>query len=444
VRNIRAHFCALIFTAAIAAGTACAQNSTIQFPRTGSIGTAPATAVPSVTTGSPYGSSVPSIGGTGPLTGNAGAGASIYSPPSGYAAPPAFTPVPAANTPYAFDPYSTSPGVPNPWSTTPATSGSFAPPASPFNSPSPGTFTPPAGSPYISPGAYPSQSSNSVFPNGIWGSDPNAQPFDYNQTLRLIQDVRLTETYVSNGNDNNPTDLNINDIVSSVTFAVPNFLGSGQPLFISPTFGLHLWDGPSNLPADLPPNAYSAFLDTQYSTDPNQQLGAELGFRIGVYSDFNTMNTHSLRIQGLGLGTLKLTPTMTLKLGVMYLDRNDIKLLPAGGILWQPSPQVRFDFFFPQPKLASYLSTVNNKEVWWYVAGEYGGGAWTIHRTANFSDQIDINDIRVSIGLETQGKGLNMFGEVGYVFDRRVVYVTTPADSFNPGNALMIRLGFSF
>ena len=458
MRNICATFSALIFTVAIAAGTACAQSSTIQFPRTGSIGTAPAATAPPIST-SPYGSSIPPISGTGPITGNAGTGASIYSGPSGYA-PPATISAPATvNTPYAFDPYSTAPGVPNPWSTNPAPgslpgtspfgaappAGGFAPPASPFTTPSPGTFTPPpSGSPYISPGAYPSQTSNSVFPNGFWGSNPNAQPYDYNETLRLIQDVRLTETYVGNGNDNDPTDLNINDIVSAVTFAFPNFLGSGQPLFISPTFGLHLWDGPSNLPADLPANAYSAFLDTQYSTDPNQQLGAELGFRIGIYSDFNTMNSHSLRIQGLGLGTLKITPTMTLKLGVMYLDRNDIKILPVGGILWQPSPQVRFDFFFPQPKLASYLTTVNSKEVWWYVAGEYGGGAWTIHRTANFSDRIDINDIRVSIGLETQGKGFNLFGEVGYVFDRRVVYVTTPADSFNPGNAFMVRLGFSF
>jgi hypothetical protein len=283
-----------------------------------------------------------------------------------------------------------------------------------------------------------------VFPNGTWGSNPNAQPFDYNETLRLIQDVRLTETYVGNGDDGKPTDLSINDIVSAVTFAFPNFLGSGQPIFMSPTFGLHLWDGPSGMPADLPANAYSVFLDTQYATDPSQQLGAEFGYRFGIYSDFNTMNSHSFRIQGLALGTLKITPTMTLKLGVMYLDRNDIKILPAGGILWQPSPQVRFDFFFPQPKLASYLTTVNNKEVWWYFAGEYGGGAWTIHRTANFSDRIDINDIRVSIGLETQGKGFNLFGELGYVFDRRVVYVVNPAESFNPGNAFMARLGFSF
>jgi hypothetical protein len=134
-------------------------------------------------------------------------------------------------------------------------------------------------------------------------------------------------------------------------------------------------------------------------------VGTEIGFRIGVYSDFHTLNENSLRIQGLGLGVFRLTPTMTFKLGAMYLDRNKIKILPAGGLLWTPTPQVRFDFFFPQPKLSAYLTTVGKHELWWYLAGEYGGGAWTIQRTDGTSDRIDINDIRTSAGIHsTSGK----------------------------------------
>lgn len=450
--------CALVLTAMLAAGEACAQ--TIQFPRTGNIGTAPATAVPPVAA-SPYGSAVPTYGAGGAVPGNTipgAAGSSIYNPPAGYSPPAGYAPPASFGTAPAFDPYSTAPGVSNPWSTAPSgtggfgtapfttapPAGGFSPPPSPFANPPAGTFSPPAtGSPYIGSGAYPSQNSNSLFPGGLWQSDPNAQPYDYNQTLRLIQEVRLTHTYLGSGSD--PTDVNINDTVTSVTFAFPNFLGSGQPIFFSPTFGIHLWDGPHSLPADLPPSAYSAFFDTQYSTDPNQQLGAEFGYRMGVYTDFHTFNSHSLRYQGLGLVKLKITPTTTLKLGAMYIDRNDIKILPAGGILWQPTPQIRFDIFFPQPKLAMYLTTVNNHELWWYLAGEYGGGAWTIERTSGVSDRMDINDIRVSIGLETVGQArFSGFAEVGYVFNRQVVYVVDPADSFDLGNTFMVRAGFSF
>ena len=453
----RALLSALPFAALLAAGNLCAQSTTIQFPRsglpaTGNFTTPPATVVPSTSTPitplpgnslSPYGRAVPAYGSGATVPGGSAIapGTTTYVPPS------------------TFDPYSTAPNVPNPWYAAPApsggigtspfgsapvTGGGFSPPASPFANPSPGTYSPPlSGSPYITPGTYPNQAPSALFPDGLWGSNPAAQPYDYNQTLRLVQSLSLTHTYVGGGSD--PTDVNINDTVAAVTFAFPNFLFTNQPIFITPTFGLHLWDGPHSIPADLPPNAYSAFLDAQYITDPNLQVGAELGFRIGVYTDFDTFNTHSLRIQGVGLGTVRLTPTTTLKLGVMYLDRNRIKVLPAGGILWQPSPQVRFDIYFPQPKLASYLATINNQELWWYVAGEYGGGAWTIERADATSDRIDINDIRVSIGLETMGQGrLSGFAEVGYVFHRQVVYVVDPSDTFEPGNTFMVRLGIAF
>jgi hypothetical protein len=199
------------------------------------------------------------------------------------------------------------------------------------------------------------------------------------------------------------------------------------------------------MPADLPSSAYSAYLDFQWASDSNLAVGAELGFRVGVYSDFDTLTSDSLRIQGLALGTARLTPTLQLKVGVMYLDRNDIKILPAGGLLWTPTPQARFDIFFPQPKLAIYLNTIGQCEVWGYIAGEYGGGAWTIERTAGFTDRIDINDIRASVGLEFSGpRGLNGFVEVGYVFEREVVYVVTPSDTFSPDDTYMLRAGIAF
>ena len=119
--------------------------------------------------------------------------------------------------------------------------------------------------------------------------------------------------------------------------------------------------------------------------------------------------------------------------------------LPAGGLLWTPTPQVRFDIFFPQPKLSAYLTTVGRYELWGYIAGEYGGGAWTIQRTSGVSDRVDINDIRVSGGFEWTGpRGLTGFIEGGFVFRRQVIYVVTPADSFNPGDTYMVRAGFSF
>lgn len=369
---------------------------------------------------------------------------STTAPPT-ITAPPAGGAVAAPVNPYTgttfsaapFDPYSSSgSSAYSFWGATPPsnTSGVFAqPPVSPYGATSPlaPTYGPPAPSPY---GAT---SPQYLFPQGM-GQVP-----DLSQSLKVIQDLRFRQTYVAGGDD--PTDLGINDSEWAITFTCPSFLGTGQPLYITPAFVLHLWDGPKDISADLPPSAYSAYLDFQWACDPNKSCGLELGFRVGVYTEFDTLVDESLRLQGLALGCFRLTPSCTFKIGAIYLDRNDIKVLPAGGLLWTPTPQVRFDFFFPQPRLSAYLTTIDKHEMWWYLAGEYGGGAWTIERAAGGVDSIDINDIRISAGVEVTGpQGVSGFFEAGFVFKRQVIYVVTPSDSFDPGDTWMVRAGISF
>lgn len=382
-------------------------------------------------------------GGAGPISGQ-----TIQFPSSAPTAPIVSVPAGSAATaapinPYLgatgaaapFDPYSASGSAAYQfWSTTPPSNstGVFAQP--PIGTPAPTgtfpTFGPPPASAIPPPQQY-------IYPNGA------PSQFDITQSIKFVQDVRFRHTYVGGGDD--PNDVGINDSEIAVTFTIPNFLTTGQPLFISPAFALHLWDGPVLPDADLPPQAYSAYLDLQWASDPSLQIGAEIGFRIGAYTDFNTLNDESLRIQGLGLGVFRFTPTLTGKVGAMYLDRNKIKILPAGGILWTPTPQVRFDFFFPQPKLAAHLTTLGKHDLWWYLAGEYGGGAWTIERADGTSDNVDINDIRVSAGVEWSGpSGVSGFFEGGFVFKRQVIYVVTPSDSFDPGDTFMVRAGISF
>jgi hypothetical protein len=209
-------------------------------------------------------------------------------------------------------------------------------------------------------------------------------------------------------------------------------------------------DGPSGpLEADLPGQLYSAYVDAGWAPEFTPVLSAEVSARAGVYTDFDTVTTQSLRFMGTGLGVIRVSPTCSLKLGAAYIDRNKIKVLPAGGILWQPNPQTRWDIFFPSPKLASYWTTVNNAQVWWYLGGEYGGGSWTFSRQddpeSGASEQFDYNDIRVFAGLEWVN--LNRwygFLEAGYVFDRELYFVVVPEESTSLANTFMLRAGLSF
>jgi hypothetical protein len=266
---------------------------------------------------------------------------------------------------------------------------------------------------------------------------------------------RVRYSWVDGGSA--PDDLGIHDFDFSVVAAFPNFLFSTQPLYVAPSFSLHLWAGPTPPVGDLPANAYSAFLDFGWSTDPTKPIGGEIGVRPGVFSDFNTFTTYSWRWMGQGMFRIQTTPTTTLRGGVIYIDRNDLKLLPAFGILWTPNSQTRFDIFFPRPKLSQHLTTVGTQDLWWYLGGEYGGGAWTVEREANpplnpesFSDRVDINDIRVVVGLEwgqaamlQQGRRSGFF-EAGWVTDREVVYVATPWQTSSLRDSFMLRAGWNY
>jgi hypothetical protein len=269
----------------------------------------------------------------------------------------------------------------------------------------------------------------------------------FNQPLRFLQEVRGRYTWLSPMGSNS---LGVQDVDTSATFALP-FLRTTNPLLITPGFTAHFFEGPATVApnfADLPPVTYDAFLDGAWHPQVSSWFGANLGVRVGAYTDFNTFTTHSIRIMGRGLGVVTLTPTLQIAAGVVYIDRVLIKMLPAGGVIWTPNPDARYEFLFPNPKLARRLTTLGNTDLWIYAFGEYGGGSWTIQRHnavfGDFNDQADYNDIRFGGGIESFGyRGLHGLFEVAYVFNREIIYRSgTP--NFNPSDTIMLRAGLSY
>jgi len=308
------------------------------------------------------------------------------------------------------------------------------------------------------PSAFPSGSPTSLFPGGLNGNyNGSLLPggfFSGNglSAYQLINGPRLRHTFISGGDDQD--DLGMNQTDFSLGFAFDNFFYSNRPLRVVPSFSLYTFDGPistTSKPADLPGSAYAGFLDFGWQTDPNQIIGAELGVRVGSYADFDTFNSDSIRVMGKGLASFRLTPSSTIKAGVHYLDRESVKILPAGGWLWQPDPFTRFDIFFPEPKLAKYWRTVGTQDVWWYLAGEYGGDSWTITRAnvAKTEERVDVNQIAVTFGWEWGRSDLiragqrTAFIEFGGVFNRELKYESSPHDQ-DLGEALLIRAGWGY
>ncbi|MAI73768.1 MAG: hypothetical protein CMM01_23115 [Rhodopirellula sp.] len=305
--------------------------------------------------------------------------------------------------------------------------------------------------------AYPASTPNSLFPRGLGDFQYDAlmqNPADGYSAYSLLQGPRFRYTVVGEGSK--PYMLGINDFDTSIVFAFPNFLFLTQPLYVVPSFSLHLWSGPQSAGTgvDLPSKAYSAFLDVGWESDPTQMFGTEFGVRFGGFSEFGVWNSRSFRVMGKALANFRLTPTTVMKGGVYYVNRVDIKLVPAFGFQCQPNPQTRLDLFFPQPRFSRYCRTVGTRDVWWYLSGDYGGGSWTVERTSGPAtgnvESIAIDDLRAVTGFEW-GKSESLrlgrraaFAEIGWVFKRKVKYRSSPSDNFDPKDSFMFRVGVGY
>jgi uncharacterized protein DUF6268 len=349
--------------------------------------------------------------------------------PPAYASgpPPTYSPA-AVGPPPAFDPY---------------TSGGSVAPAPPVAAPY-GAAPPPA--PYLQQPAPPYQPAPydiTTSGEGYWA-----------KTERLLQEISFEYTFLY-GKQSDPNDFGVNEAEISATFAFPMFGNIETPLLVTPGFQTDWLQGPVSGPPlvgppvtaggpDLPPRVYAAYLDFAWFPHCNEWLGGELGLQPGIWTDFKNVDSDSIRILGRGLATVALAPNLDIRFGVIYLDRVDVKILPAGGFYYRPTPDWDMYLVFPNPKVRKFITAVGNTKWWWYAAGEYGGGSWTVERETT-DDRIDYNDIRVIGGLEWETQThIRGHIEAGYVFDREVVFVSGDPGKFKPDDTIMLRAGVSF
>lgn len=221
-------------------------------------------------------------------------------------------------------------------------------------------------------------------------------------------------------------------------------------------FGMHWWEGPKGNPPeayimlwpytppglapDLPPRVYDLYLDLLWQEHWNDVLMTDLMLRPGLFTDFRTTPPQAFRLRGHAIGLVCLSPNLQLVGGVDYINRVDIKLLPVAGVLWRPDEAARLHLVFPQPKLAVRITTRGDNECWAYVAGEYGGGAWTYKTQDESHDEVEYSDYRLVFGVEFVRCGQmapHAQLELGYVFHRRIVLEKQSPD-FDPKDTFMI------
>jgi hypothetical protein len=190
---------------------------------------------------------------------------------------------------------------------------------------------------------------------------------------------------------------------------------------------------------------YDLYLDGLWEQRVADWLAFDLALSPGLYGDFRTTPPQAFRLRGHGYGLVSLTENFRLLGGVDYLNRDSVKLLPVGGILWEPGDGVQLQLVFPRPRVTWRLGEHDGATIWGYTGGEFGGGAWAFKNEHGGHRSVEYNDLRVVAGVESGSRydGHQTHLEVGYVFGRKINFTDLTPD-FTPRDTVLVSLWFSY
>lgn len=236
----------------------------------------------------------------------------------------------------------------------------------------------------------------------------------------------------------------MNELQLRTVLAFP-FPTRESPLLVTPGFAVHFLDGPDN--PDMPARLYDAYCQFRWLVPVTDRLGLDLAFRPGYFSDFEQSSGSAVRYGGHVLAAWDWTPQAKIILGAAYVDRKDVQVVPAVGLIWKPYEEVSVELLFPRPRIAHRVFVPwdcrDGVENWLYIAGESGGGTWAIRRDLT-TDVVSYRDFRVILGAERKVEGgPDTWLEVAYLFGRRIEF-DSATPSFDPIDSLMLRGGVSY
>jgi hypothetical protein len=241
------------------------------------------------------------------------------------------------------------------------------------------------------------------------------------------------------GNSSDPADLGITEIEVFGQFGLPAPIRE-WPLLITKGINLTMIDGPTV--TDLPPRLYYAYADFMWL--PQIVKGYTLLLSV-VPSEFGDFHVHQFRVTGKALMIVDMVPNeLQFVGGVLYLNRDNLRLLPAGGFIWTPADWTRLELIFPKPKVGLRYNVAPGYEDWVYTTAEFGGNTWPILRANDVKDFVTYIDYRILIGCERKlegGAGYRL--EAGYVFGRDITFASGQG-GFHPQDTFMLRGGITY
>ncbi len=119
--------------------------------------------------------------------------------------------------------------------------------------------------------------------------------------------------------------------------------------------------------------------------------------------------------------------------GAIATGRDDLPVIPAVGVIWQPRPEWRIDLNFPRPTFNVLIADTGSRQQWVFAGGGINGKTWAYERSATVDDRITYRDLRIVAGWESRPTaaagmpfafGKTIRAEIGYAFAREFEFLS--------------------
>ncbi len=213
-------------------------------------------------------------------------------------------------------------------------------------------------------------------------------------------------------------------------------------LTASPKYQMTFLNGPQR--TDVPNTLHQAAVSFMGMLPVSKRWIGQVIVAPGINSDYQNLSSEAWRTTGAGMLIFMPSPEVQWMFGVVYLNRDDVKLLPAVGLNWSPNERTKWELTFPRPRYLRQLSCNENSERWGYLAAEFGGGTWAVERADGTNDLLTLRDYRLLIGSEIRyQEQRSLFWEGGLVIGREINYASQQGD-FSQSPTIFLRGGSTF
>jgi hypothetical protein len=233
--------------------------------------------------------------------------------------------------------------------------------------------------------------------------------------------------------------------------SLPTFpLFGPPPPFINAGFDYVHIDAPTAL--DLPVDLYESNLGFAWMRRLNDRWTTRFMAGASFATDGHNNTSDAWRFRGGAFAIYRRSPEWTWTFGALALGRNDLPVVPALGLIYQPSPGLRFDFIMPRPRISFLLVDNGPRQQWGYIGAGLNGTTWGVERQDGVDDQLTYGDFRAVVGWESTPtpepgvpftRGRKLVAEIGYVFSRDFEF-ENDGSKINLGDTLMLRGSMSF